>query len=223
MITLIEQKIVDRLQKGLGDIVASIGSYGGELDEGAFETIRTLPAIWVTYGGASRIESANTMRSRFLETHQFMTMIAVRSLRSENAQRFGGTDRFEVGSYELIRAVKYLLTNQTLDKTLHKGLTPRYIRTLHNHSMTQMGALSVFSIEWEALVDEFSQLEDGLFPIITNDETHADYWFNTFRRNHLSKDHPDLLRIDSQIFNTEKTEEYVDITTQLGEKDESKS
>ncbi|GAA5102747.1 phage protein Gp37 [Wohlfahrtiimonas larvae] len=217
MIATVETRIVERLREGLGDIVASIGSYGGELDDNVFDSIRVLPAIWVTYGGSSRIEVANTARSRFRETHQFITMIAVRSVRSEEAQRLGGTDLYEVGSYQLIRAVKYLLTNQTLGGIVHKGLTPRNIRTLHNHTMTMEGALSVFAVEWEVLLDEFSQLEDGRFPIETDDPNHPDHWFNEFKRNALSPEYPDLLSIYGKVQNTEPTEESVSFITKLGD------
>ena len=218
MIATVETSIVERLREGLGDIVASIGSYGGELDESVFDSIRTLPAIWVTYGGSSRIEAANTARSRFTETHQFITMIAVRSVRSEESQRQGGTDLYEVGSYQLIRAVKYLLTNQTLGGIVHKGLTPRNIRTLHNHTLTQEGALSVFAVEWETVMNNSSQLEDGRFPIETDDKDHPDYWFNKFKRNTLSPEYPDLLSIYGKVENTESTQESVSFISKLGDK-----
>lgn len=217
MIATVETRIVERLREGLGDIVASIGSYGGELDENVFDSIRVLPAIWVTYGGSSRIEVANTARSRFTETHQFITMIAVRSVRSEEAQRLGGTDLYEVGSYQLIRAVKYLLTNQTLDGIVHKGLTPRNIRTLHNHTMTIEGALSVFAVEWEAILHERNQIDDGRFPVETDDQNHPDYWFNEFKRNALSPDYPDLLSLYAKIQSTDSDEKSVSIITEVGD------
>ncbi|WP_230477895.1 phage protein Gp37, partial [Kingella kingae] len=55
MITVIEQRLVERLKRGLGTMVRTVKSYNGEVDDLAAQ-IMTLPAVWVTYGG-SRIET----------------------------------------------------------------------------------------------------------------------------------------------------------------------
>jgi len=53
--TQIEQAICLRLQRGLGRMVRTVKSYNGEADDLAAQ-IKTLPAVWVTYGG-SRVET----------------------------------------------------------------------------------------------------------------------------------------------------------------------
>ncbi len=55
VITVIEQRLVERLKRGLGTMVRTVKSYNGEVDDLAAQ-IMTLPAVWVTYGG-SRIET----------------------------------------------------------------------------------------------------------------------------------------------------------------------
>lgn len=199
MIELIETRIVERLKESLGEIVREVKSYGGELDgDDLFNTIRAMPSIWVTYAGAS-IEARSTSRSRYIEEHRFVTMIAVQSVRSEESARKGGAYKYEIGTYNLIKAVRYLLTNQTLDGIVYRGLKPTGIRSLFNHYIVQRNALSVFAIEWNAVVDNSQLLEDGAYPEITDDPNHKDYWFNEFRRTALIKPFEDLHEINAEI------------------------
>lgn len=199
MIELIEKRIVERLKAGLGEIVREVKSYGGELDgNDLFNTIRAMPAIWVTYSGGSSSPS-NTARSRFSEENRFVTMIAVQSVRSEESARFGGAYKYEIGTYDLIKAVRYLLTNQTLGGIVYRGLKPTAIRTLFNHYVVQANALSVFALEWSAVTHDDNHLVDGEFPEITDDPTHDDYWFNEFRRTSLQNPLPDLETIHAVI------------------------
>lgn len=199
MIELIEKRIVERLTKGLGEIVREVKSYGGELDgNDLFNTIRAMPAIWVTYSGGSSSPS-NTARSRFTEENRFVTMIAVQSVRSEESARHGGAYKYEIGTYDLIKSVRYLLTNQTLGGIVYRGLKPTGIRSLFNHYIVQSNALSVFAIEWSAITHDINALEDGVFPEITDDPNHKDYWFNVFRRTSLENPPPLLHEINAEI------------------------
>ncbi len=199
MIELIEKRIVERLKEGLGEIVREVKSYGGELDgNDLFNTIRAMPAIWVTYSGGSSSPS-NTARSRFSEENRFVTMIAVQSVRSEESARFGGAYKYEIGTYDLIKAVRYLLTNQTLGGIVYRGLKPTAIRTLFNHYVVQANALSVFALEWSAITHDDNHLVDGEFPEITDDPAHDDYWFNEFRRTALQNPPKMLKTINAEI------------------------
>lgn len=49
MITQIENALVERLQRGLGRLVNTVKSYGGELDDESLGTSR-LPMCLVTFG-----------------------------------------------------------------------------------------------------------------------------------------------------------------------------
>ena len=52
MITEIENALVDRLTRGLGQLANTVKSYGGELDDESLGTGR-LPMVLVTFGGGS--------------------------------------------------------------------------------------------------------------------------------------------------------------------------
>ena len=99
--TQIEQAICLRLQRGLGRMVRTVKSYNGEADDLAAQ-IKTLPAVWVTYGG-SRVETISG-GNRYQDTATFAVMCATHSLRNEAAQRQGGVVLQEIGSNALIDA-----------------------------------------------------------------------------------------------------------------------
>ena len=118
MITNIENALVDRLTRGLGQLANTVKSYGGELDDESLGTGR-LPMVLVTFGGA-RIESMTVRGNAFRTSAKFVVIVAVRSLRSNQAARQGGVDKREVGANQLIYAVRRLLDTQRLG-----GLTMR--------------------------------------------------------------------------------------------------
>ena len=74
MISKIEQAVVARLRLGLGRMVRTVKSYGGEVDD-LSQQLTTFPAVWVTYGG-SRVEAANTGKSRYREQAEMVVMVA---------------------------------------------------------------------------------------------------------------------------------------------------
>lgn len=204
-INTIQVRMLERLRLGLGNMVAFVGSYGGELDDEIFESIRQLPAVWVTYGGADQIKCANTARSRYQDVHKMIVMCAVRSLRSEAATRIGGAHLLEVGVNQLVDCVKYLLTNQTLkdpvtgSELIFNGLNPKRTRTLFNNRLISNGALSVFAVEFEAIVNNIFTLEDGRYPLLTADINHPDYIFSHYQTAKKDVPHPDLLSVHGRI------------------------
>lgn len=131
MITKIEQALTDRLQRGLGKLVNTVKSYGGEFDDESFGTAR-LPMCLITYGG-SRIERKTTNAKRYQSKDTFVIMLAVRSLRSNQAARQGGIDKREIGVNQLISAVRRLLDSQTLGG-LVRPLNPVAVRTIFNNA-----------------------------------------------------------------------------------------
>ena len=198
-ISEIQKRTVERLKDGLGSMVDYVGSYGGEIDDDLFESIPTLPAVWVTYGGSDRIQCANTARTRYQDAHKIIVMCAVRSVRSEEAGRFGGPDFSEIGVNQLVDCVKYLLTNQTLGELVFNGLNPKRVRTLFNNRMLSDGALSVFAVEFEALINDLHVLNDGKFPVSTADPSHPDYIFSQYAGIALNQPDPDLLSVHACI------------------------
>lgn len=178
MITKIEQALVERLQKGLGRLVNTVKSYGGELDDDSLSVSR-LPICLVTFGGA-RIERMSTNARRHQSTANFVIILAVRSLRSNIAARQGGIDEREIGVNQLITAVRRLLDAQTLGQ-LVKPLKPTRVRTIFNNALFKGGAITAYSIEYEAVYDDFQPLDDGYFPEATQDKTNPDYVFSAYR------------------------------------------
>ncbi|MFQ1050374.1 DUF1834 family protein [Avibacterium paragallinarum] len=196
MITKIEQALTDRLQRGLGKLVNTVKSYGGEFDDESFGTAR-LPMCLITYGG-SRIERKATSAKRYQSTDTFVIMLAVRSLRSNIAARQGGVDKREVGVNQLISAVRRLLDSQTLGG-LVRPLNPVAVRTIFNNAKFNASSITAYAIEYEVTYDNASPLEDGLYPEPTADKTNPDYVFNAYQ-GELSEPAPMLARVAGQIF-----------------------
>lgn len=178
MITKIEQALTERLQRGLGKLVNTVKSYGGEFDDESFGTAR-LPICLITYGG-SRIERKETSAQRHQSIDTFVIIVAVSSLRSNLAARQGGIDKREVGVNQLISAVRRLLDSQTLGD-LVKPLKPTTVRTIFNHAKFNASSITAYAIEYEAIHDDVSPLSEGAFPEITTDESHPDYIFNGYQ------------------------------------------
>lgn len=196
MITQIEQAMVERLRRGLGRMVRTVKSYNGEADDLAAQ-IMTLPAVWVTYGG-SRIESKATGGQRFQDKATFAVMCATRSLRNEVSGRQGGADKREIGSNDLIRAVRRLLDGQRLGLSDSRGLMPQAVNTIVNHAVFQAAALSVYAVEYTICFDSIP-LENGRFPEKQTDPNHPDYIF-THYQGELSEPYALFEYLDGKIF-----------------------
>ena len=173
MITAIEQAIVDRLSKGLGRVVRTVKSYGGEL-EGMEAAIRTLPACWVAFGGC-QIEPAETRKYRYRHIGKFVVMVGTRSLRSDQSLRQGGIDVREIGSNDLIAAVVRLLASQSFDGLIFNGLTPEAVRAVYNNTYIGHAAASVFAVEFKAVWHSLA-LPDGRYPDLEDNVAAIDKW-----------------------------------------------
>lgn len=185
MITQIENALVERLRLGLGQLVNTVKSYGGELNDESLGTSR-FPMCLVTFGG-SRIERMGINAKRHQSTANFVIMVAVNSLRSNLAARQGGVDKREVGVNQLITAVRRLLDSQTLGQ-LVKPLKPTKVRTIFNNATFKGGAITAYAIEYDAVYDDFAPLEDGRFPEVTADTQDPDYVFTRYHGEHSEPD-----------------------------------
>ncbi|MEE6030333.1 DUF1834 family protein [Avibacterium paragallinarum] len=204
MITKIEQALTDRLQRGLGKLVNTVKSYGGEFDDESFGTAR-LPMCLITYGG-SRIERKATSAKRYQSTDTFVIMLAVRSLRSNQAARQGGVDKREVGVNQLISAVRRLLDSQTLGG-LVKPLKPTAVRTIFNNAKFNASSITAYALEYEVVYDDVSPLEDGLYPEPTTDETSPDYVFSVYQ-GEQSDPAPTLEHINFNLYNPDTNADH---------------
>ena len=196
MITEIENALVDRLTRGLGQLANTVKSYGGELDDESLGTGR-LPMVLVTFGGA-RIEQMTVRGNAFRTTAKFVVIVAVRSLRSNQAARQGGVDKREVGANQLIYAVRRLLDTQRLGG-LVKPLKPLAIRTLFNNAQFRTEKVTAYAIEYEAVFDDVAPLEEGLFPEETHDPANPDFVFTHYAAE-LSPASPILEHVDGKLY-----------------------
>lgn len=205
MITEIEQAVTDRLKRGLGRMVRTVKSYNGEAEDLAGQ-IHTLPAVWVTYGG-SKVEPAGTggVHSRYQDTAEFVVMVAARNLRNEQAQRQGGIDSREIGSNDLIRAVRRLLDGQRLGFADSRGLVPKAVRTIANHVLVQNAAVSIYAVEY-AIRFNTCGLENDRFPERTDNPDHPDHIFTKYQGT-LSEPWPDFEGVDGKIYDPQSAGE----------------
>lgn len=146
IITAVELAMVARLRLGLGKMVKSVETYGGELDDDTDEVIRRFPAAWVTFGGVRDTQATSTRQEKWKAEALFAVMVGARSVRNEQAARHGGPALHEVGSNTLIYAVRRLLSQQDLGLPV-RHLAPGKIRTLR-HVLLGREAFSCFALEF---------------------------------------------------------------------------
>ncbi len=156
-INTIETAIVERLRLGLGKLVRSVESYGGEFDEDLATVVRSFPAAWVTFIGVLGTKPTSTSRKQYVVSGRFVVMVGQRSVRSESASRKGND-----GSYQLVQAVRRLLANQDFGLDGVDHMQPGAVRTLFN-GQTRSDAASVFACEFDVRWTE-SSLEPGRWP-----------------------------------------------------------
>lgn len=210
MITTVENALVERLRLGLGKLCATVKSYGGEIDDESFGTMR-FPLCLVCYAG-SRVVRKTTNAQRYQSVDTFVIILAVKSLRSNMASRQGGVDKREIGVNQLISATRRLLDAQTLGGQV-KPLNPKQVKTLFNHARFNAQSISAYALEYEVVYDNVRPLEDGRFPEETQDPTHPDYVFHLYK-GQLSAPDPELEGIAGVLYDPEgKTAQTLAVET----------
>lgn len=160
-ITEIENAIIERIAAAKLPYLRLVASYGGELVGNWQDSIRAVPAVWVTFKDSTPPEPQNTARTRFLARLSFTTLVAAQSSRSEAATRKGGPGN--VGSYQMLGDVARLICMQDFGLDGVDHLRPGRTRSLFN-AKTAAQALSVMSQEWTATV-QFRLREPGQAPL----------------------------------------------------------
>ncbi|EBF1578301.1 DUF1834 family protein [Salmonella enterica] len=190
---LTEEAIIARLTQGLGDMVDSVTSYGGEFDgDDPGRVVASLPAVWVTSGGVTRSVAMNTTLRKWKVTGRFVVLVGDYNVRSEQASRTGGERDDEPGTYRLTYAVRRLLAGQDLGLAI-SPLRPGAVRTLFSRQLAD-NAISVLACEFDA--DWIAHtLENGRWPEEERDSTKADHLFTLHNGRH-DEPVPDLVRVD---------------------------
>ncbi|ECA8460205.1 DUF1834 family protein [Salmonella enterica] len=190
---LTEEAIIARLTQGLGDMVDSVTSYGGEFDgDDPGRVVASLPAVWVTSGGVTRSVAMNTTLRKWKVTGRFVVLVGDYNVRSELASRTGGERDDEPGTYRLTYAVRRLLAGQDLGLAI-SPLRPGAVRTLFSRQLAD-NAISVLACEFDA--DWIAHtLENGRWPEEERDSTKADHLF-TLHNGRRDEPVPDLVRVD---------------------------
>lgn len=191
MITDVELALVDRLRRGLGQMVWDVTTYAGELDEDPGRIIHRLPGAWVTFGGIVKTERYSTSRQKRKVTGRFVVVVGDYNTRDEQSTRHGGVNLNEVGTNLLVESVRRLITGQDLGLRIDY-FEPGRVRTLFNTKVEDK-ALSVFACEFDTAWIELA-LENGKWPERSALPDAPDAAFNTYK-GELSDPDPDLLRV----------------------------
>jgi phage gp37-like protein len=191
LITSIERAMVERLRRGLGEMVLDVTTYSGELDDDPGEIVRRLPSAWVTFGGIVKTERYSTSRQKRIATGRFVVVVGDYNDRDDESARHGGVNLNEVGTNRLVTSVRRLITGQDLGLKIDY-FEPGRVRTLFNTRMKDQ-ALSVFACEFDTRWVELA-LENGKWPERSGDPASPDADFNIYR-GELSDPDPDFLRV----------------------------
>jgi phage gp37-like protein len=138
-----------------------IESYAAQLDDEMYGWIRSLPAVWVTFGQAQEIR--RTGARSFLVGVTFEVVCAQRALLENDGRLNPASSGATVGVYELLEDNKLALANQTLGLQI-QPVTPGAIRPLMK-SLVNRDAVAVyaqeFKTQWIETLPEAALEPDG--------------------------------------------------------------
>lgn len=144
----IEQAIVQQLRAVPRAYKPLIESYAAQLDDEMFDWLRTLPAVWVTFGDVKSVQRKGV--HSYLHSGTFEVLSAQRAL-GENAGRLAGEGRGDsIGVYELLEHNKLALVNQKLglpiDPLVPGAIRPVMKGMVKNHAVVVYA--QEFSTRW---------------------------------------------------------------------------
>lgn len=135
-----------------------VQSYAGEIDDETFDTVRKLPAIWCTFGGANRPRAVGTSKKKWRYDATFVTICAARNISSEGAARAGTPG--ELGVYQMLDRVHQVLQGRDLDLPL-LALEPGKVTVLAN-ARAGRDAIAAYAQEWHTAWIEQAPPEVGV-------------------------------------------------------------
>ena len=126
-IAAIESAMIRRIHEARLPYLRFVGSYGGELLGDWKNVYPAVPAIWVTFAGATEAKALDTARTRFESVLTFTSIAAAYSPRTE-VPRTGGPAT--VGAYAMLTDVARLTAMQDYALDGVDYLRPGRIRSL---------------------------------------------------------------------------------------------
>jgi phage gp37-like protein len=149
MLAQIENAIIAHIKlastaPALGYKLAAVASYGGEFDGDLGQVIRSFPAVWVTFAGASKPVPYSTAKDKWLVACTFAVMCGARNVRSEAAARQGSVGM--PGAYQILENTQTMLLMQDFGLAI-SPLEPGNIKTLYNSQLNNE-AIAIFAQEW---------------------------------------------------------------------------
>ena len=143
-IAAIESAMIRRIHEARLPYLRFVGSYGGELLGDWKNVYPSVPAIWVTFAGATEAKALDTARTRFESVLTFTSIAAAYSPRTEGP-RTGGPAT--AGAYAMLTDVARLTAMQDYALDGVDYLRPGRIRSLFS-GQVQAGSLAVFAQDW---------------------------------------------------------------------------
>lgn len=143
-IAAIESAMIRRIHEARLPYLRFVGSYGGELLGDWKNVYPAVPAIWVTFAGATEAKALDTARTRFESVLTFTSIAAAYSPRTEGP-RTGGPAT--AGAYAMLTDVARLTAMQDYALDGVDYLRPGRIRSLFS-GQVQAGSLAVFAQDW---------------------------------------------------------------------------
>ena len=140
-IAAIESAMIRRIHEARLPYLRFVGSYGGELLGDWKNVYPAVPAIWVTFAGATEAKALDTARTRFESVLTFTSIAAAYSPRTEGP-RTGGPAT--AGAYAMLTDVARLTAMQDYALDGVDYLRPGRIRSLFS-GQVQAGSLAVFA------------------------------------------------------------------------------
>ncbi|KAF1041332.1 MAG: hypothetical protein GAK35_03386 [Herbaspirillum frisingense] len=188
MIAEFEDAMIARIKAGQDKKLwpyrlATIESYGGQIDENAQSTFQ-FPAVFVAFIGWKQERKAGE-RTRIVRA-KFTIYVAARNPRNERATRHG--DKHEAGSFQIAEDMIALLENQKLGFPLSQPLEHTEIETLFVARRSDgVNAESILAVPFEMSFGWKAALPECANPS-------EDDWLTTGQSFYLSPgdDQPDL-------------------------------
>lgn len=171
----IQNKIIKRLEQGLGSMVFEISPYPGPIDnKEAIVGLKKAPAILLTFNQAL-VKVKDSGRQRYELIAGFYIVCVCNRVKDTTSQ-------LSVDINDLVYSVLRLLAGQRLNEELNSlGLQPKTIRPVFISPLdSKIKNLDIVAIEFEAVCDIYGIDSDG-YPKYTTDKNNPDYLFSLFK------------------------------------------